>query len=68
MGRKAKRANGEGTPRLRSDGRWEYKVMVGYKPDGSPQLKSFYGKTQAEAKKKFATFQAQRDAGIVLKA
>lgn len=63
-----KRANGEGTMRLRPDGRWEYKVMVGYKPDGSAHLKSFYGKTQSEAKKKFAAFQAQRDAGIVLAA
>lgn len=63
-----KRANGEGTMRLRPDGWWEYKVMVGYKPDGSAHLKSFYGKTQSEAKKKFAAFQAQRDAGIILAA
>ena len=63
-----KRANGEGTMRLRPDGRWEYKVMVGYKPDGSPNCRSFYGRTQTEAKKKFAAFQAQRDAGIILAA
>lgn len=44
-----KRANGEGTMRLRPDGRWEYKVMVGYKPDGSAHLKSFYGGTQASS-------------------
>lgn len=62
----SKRANGEGTCKQRSDGRWEYKVMVGVKPDGSPFRKSFYGKTQGEAKKKFATFQAQRSAGIML--
>ncbi len=40
--------------------------MVGVQPDGSPFRKSFYGKTQGEAKKKFATFQAQRNAGIIL--
>lgn len=62
-----KRANGEGTCRQRSDGRWEYKAMVGYKPDGSPHLKSFYGKTQGEAKKKFGEFQAKRHAGVILK-
>lgn len=67
MGKKGKRANGEGSFKHRSDGRWEYKVMVGHKPDGSAQLKSFYGKTQGEAKKKFQNFQAQRNAGIILK-
>lgn len=51
MGKKRKRANGEGTCRQRNDGRWEYKAMVGCKLGGSPQLKSFYGKTQAEAKR-----------------
>lgn len=68
MGKKGKRADGEGTFRLRADGRWEYRVMAGYKPDGSPQLRSFYGKTQTEAKNKFASFQAQRHAGIILMA
>lgn len=68
MGKKGKRADGEGTFRLRADGRWEYRVMTGYKPDGSPQLRSFYGKMQTEAKKKFLTFQAQRHAGIILMA
>ncbi len=62
-----KRANGEGTCRQRSDGRWEYKVMVGVKPDGSPFRKSFYGKTQGEAKKQFQDFQAKRHGGIILK-
>ena len=42
--------------------------MVGVKPNGSPFHKSFYGKTQGEAKKQFATFQAQREAGIIVKA
>ena len=67
MSKGGKRANGEGTTRQRSDGRWEYKVMVGVKPDGSPFRKSFYGKTQGEAKKQFQEFQAKRHAGIVLK-
>ena len=36
-----KRSNGEGTMRLRSDGRWELTVMIGYKPDGKRNYKSF---------------------------
>lgn len=63
----SKRANGEGTCRQRSDGRWEYKVMVGVSPDGLPFRKSFYGKTQGEAKKQFQDFQAKRHSGIILK-
>ena len=41
-----KRANGEGTIRLRSDGRWEAKYTLGYK------TKSIYAKTQEEVRKK----------------
>lgn len=68
MGKSIKQANGERSPRLRADGRWEYKVMVGYKANGSPFRKSFYGKTQAEAKKQFQEFQAKRHSGIIVKA
>jgi hypothetical protein len=47
-----RRANGEGTLRKRADGRWESSVMVGWKEDGRRQIKSFYGKTQEEVRKK----------------
>ena len=47
-----KRANGEGKLRQRKDGTWECTLMDGYKPDGRPNMKSFYGKTQAAVKKK----------------
>ena len=36
-----KRANGEGTLRLRSDGRWELAVMDGFQTNGKPRMKYF---------------------------
>lgn len=47
-----RRANGEGTLRKRSDGRWECSIMVGWKEDGRRQIKSFYGWTQEEVMQK----------------
>lgn len=47
-----KRGNGEGSVRLRSDGKtWEARLLVGYKADGNPDRRSKYFKTQAEALK-----------------
>ena len=48
-----KRANGEGTLYERKDGTWEAKITVGKDPvTGKPIRKTFYGKSQGEAKKK----------------
>ncbi len=49
----ARRGRGEGTIRLRSDGRWEATTTLG------TQRKSFYGKTRREVTEKL--HQAQRD-------
>lgn len=38
--------------RKRKDGRWEGRLIVGYKEDGKSIYKSVYGKTYSEAKKK----------------
>ena len=66
-----KRSNGEGTLRKRSDGRWESAITVGYKSDGKPQRKYFYGRTQKEAKEKVAQWheaqKQRRPAGILKK-
>jgi integrase len=44
-----RRPNGAGTaPRHRGDGRWEARVLMGYKSDGRPLNKSVYGATQRE--------------------
>ncbi|OPY58706.1 MAG: Transposase [Pelotomaculum sp. PtaU1.Bin035] len=51
--KKGKRANGEGILRERNDGRWEARITTGRDlVTGKPIQKSFFGKSQAEAKKK----------------
>ena len=52
----AKRSNGEGMIRQRADGRWESRVMIGYKDNGKPDYKSVYGKTKKEAREKLKVF------------
>ena len=46
MGRKRK--SGEGTVRLRKDGRWEGRVVVGYDDKGLPKTKNVLAKTKGE--------------------
>lgn len=48
----AKRSNGEGMIRQRADGRWESRVMIGYKDNGKPDYKSVYGKTKKRSPRK----------------
>jgi integrase len=52
-----KRATGEGTLRHRADGRWESAITIGYKDNGQPDRKYFYGKTQKEVKEKVEKWQ-----------
>ena len=46
MGRKRK--NGEGTVRLRKDGRWEGRVVIGHDENGLPKTKNVLAKTKGE--------------------
>ena len=46
MGRKRK--SGEGTIRLRKDGRWEGRVVIGYDDKGLPKTKNVLAKTKAD--------------------
>ena len=46
-----RRPQGDGTIRKRSDGRWEARIIVGHKNDGSPMYKSAFTKTQKSALK-----------------
>ena len=58
-----RRANGEGSIRKRTDGRWEGRYTAGYDPGtGKRVIKNVLGKTQAEVKTKLkaAVEQAQR--------
>ena len=49
-----KRANGEGSIRKRSDGRWEGRYTAGYDQDGKRIIKNVLGRTQAEVKAKLS--------------
>ena len=46
-----RRPQGDGTIRKRSDGRWEARIIIGHKKDGSPMYKSAFAKTQKSALK-----------------
>ena len=47
-----RRPAGDGMVRKRSDGRWEGRIVVGHKADGSPIFRSVFAKTQGELLKK----------------
>lgn len=44
----AKRKGGQGTVRLRKDGRWEGRVVIGYNEKGLPKTKNVTAKTKSE--------------------
>ena len=46
------RKHGSGTIRLRSDGRWEGRMVIGYDDKGLPKTKNVLAKTKAECEKK----------------
>ena len=46
-----RRPQGDGTIRKRNDGRWEARIIIGHKNDGSPIYKSAFAKTQKSALK-----------------
>ena len=50
MGRKRK--SGEGTVRLRKDGRWEGRVVIGYDNKGLPKTKNILARTKGECVEK----------------
>ena len=54
-----KRKNGQGTVRLRKDGRWEGRHIVGYDENGKAKTKSVLAKTKAECVEKLKQLQAE---------
>lgn len=54
-----KRKNGQGTVRLRSDGRWEGRHIVGYDENGKAKQKSVLAKTKAECVEKLKKLQEE---------
>ena len=47
-----KRPDGDGLVRKRTDGRWEGRIVVGHKDDGSPIFRSVFAQTQKELMRK----------------
>lgn len=68
MPRKAKKnAQGAGTIRKRSDGRWEARCTVGFDPaTGKQKQKSIYGKTQKEVRERLAEITTELDDGTYM--
>lgn len=62
----ARRMNGEGYLRRRDDGRWELRIMLGYRDNGKPNYKYFYGRTKREVQEKLAAFREDLRGGIDL--
>ena len=56
-----KRKRGEGTVRLRKDGRWEGRVVVGYDEAGNPKTKNVLAKTKKECLEKLERLKEQCD-------
>lgn len=61
----AKRAHGEGTLSQKKNGTWQCQIMVGRKPDGTRDIRTFSGKTQKEAKAKRDEFLRKKEAGLL---
>ena len=55
---KHKRKSGEGTVRLRKDGRWEGRVVIGYDEKNLPKTKNVTAKTKAECLEKLEKLKA----------
>ena len=61
-----RRSNGEGSLRLRADGRWEMTIMDGFRDDGKRRTKTFYAKTQKEVKAKAKKYQDTKASGLMV--
>ena len=67
MKRNKKNAQGAGTIRKRSDGRWEARFTIGFDPvSGKQKQKSIYGKTQKEVREKLAQVTVEIDEGTYI--
>ena len=60
-----RRKNGDGLVRKRDDGRWEGRIVVGHKNDGSPIYRYVFGQTQKELLEKLhGHIETYRDAEL----
>lgn len=56
MARSSRREKGTGNIYQRNNGTWVGRLTIGKKPDGSPLIKYFSGKTQSEVKRKIREY------------
>ena len=54
-----KRKAGDGTLRLRKDGRWEGRYVIGYDENGLPKTKNVLAKTKKECAEKLDALKAE---------
>lgn len=62
---KRKRENGSGTLIQKDNGSWQCQIMVGYKPDGRRDIRTFTAKTQRECMAKRDEFLRKKEAGLL---
>jgi integrase len=60
-----RRGNHEGSVYQRQDGNWCGQVTIGYKPDGRPNRKTFYGKTREAVAEKVTNAASDAFKGVV---
>ncbi len=60
-----KRGDGEGSIRQRADGMWRGRLMVGYRPDGKPDTRDVYAKTQKECLDKLHALKQKAATGML---
>src|SRR5439155_2061869 len=61
----SKRGHGEGSFHQRKDGLWRARVMVGYKLDGKPDVRTVYAKTRAECQRKLDELRNRAATGLL---
>ena len=61
VNKKSKKGHGEGSIAQREDGTWWARIMIGYQTNGQPKRRAFYGKTEAEVKRKLREFKKNMD-------
>ena len=60
-----RRANGEGSLYQTKDGYWNCQIMVGYKPDGTRDIRHFRAKSQKEVIRMRDEFKRKKAAGLL---
>ena len=63
---KERRANGDGSFYTRPDGTVQFRATIGRDEKGKLIRKAFYGKSQAECRRKLKEFQKKQDAPVTI--